>query len=210
MKKFLHNTDEILLQRSDLKVIHEMIPEGARILDLGCGSGTFLQALKDQKNAKVCGVEIDQQILAQCVERGVPVIQANLDTDLADFSDDTYDFVILSRTLQAVRRPDLLLQDMLRVGKCGIVSFMNFGHINSRFPLTFTGKMPVNKNLPRPWYHTQTIHPGTIKDLRNLFRELNFKVVKEIPVSNPGDFCPFLRKLWPNLFCSTCVFVIEK
>ena len=89
MKKFLHNTDEILLQRSDLKVIHEMIPEGARILDLGCGSGTFLQALKNQKNARVTGVEIDHQILAQCVERGVPVIQANLDTDLADFSADT-------------------------------------------------------------------------------------------------------------------------
>ena len=209
MKRTLHNTDELLRQRSDRRMIVEMSPEKARILDLGCGSGRLLQALSVEKHAKVTGVERDQQKIAHCVRNGVPVIQANFDTDLADFSDGTYDFVILSRTLQAVRRPDLLLLEMLRVGKYGIVSFMNFGHVNSRVPILF-GNMPVNRNLPRPWYNTQTIHPGTIADLRNLFRELNIHVIREIPLSNSGDFLPFLGKIWPNLFASTCIFVIEK
>lgn len=205
----LTQTDEVLLQRSDLKVIQEMIPERARILDLGCGSGRLLKALKTLKHAKVTGVEVDQEKIAQCVERGVPVVQANLDGDLVDFSDATYDFVILSRTLQAVRRPDLVLNEMLRIGRCGIVSYMNFGHINARTHL-IAGNMPVNRNLPRPWYNTQTIHPGTISDLRNLFRELKITVLKEIPLSNRGDFLPSLGKFWPNLFASNCIFVIRK
>lgn len=210
MNRNFHNTDEILLERTDLQTIKNMIPPAARILDLGCGSGRLLKALRTLKNAKVTGVERDEQKLAQCVQRGVPVIQANLDTDLAEcFADNTYDFVILSRTLQAVRRPDLVLQEMLRIGQYGIVSFMNFGHINARLPL-MCGNMPVNKNLPRPWYNTQTIHPGTIADLRNLFRELNIRILKEIPLSNEGDFLPQLAKVWPNLFASNCVFVIRK
>ena len=209
MNKELPSTDDLLLQRSDMQVIQNMIPEGARILDLGCGSGRLLKLLKVTKQAQVTGVERNIQAIAQCVQRGVPVIEATLDSDLTEFSDDTYDFVILSRTLQAVRRPDLVLQEMLRIGRYGIVSFMNFGHINSRLPIVF-GNMPVNSNLPRPWYNTETIHPGTISDLRNLFRELNIKVLKEIPLSNKGDFMPFLRSVWPNLFASTCVFVIQK
>ncbi len=204
------NTDDLLLHRSDLKYIRELIPENSRILDLGCGSGRLLKVLMELKNAKVTGVEQDVQKLMQCVERGVPVVQANLDEDLKEFSDQSYDYVILSRTLQAVRRPDLLLEEMLRVARHGIISFMNFGHINNRFPLFFGGRMPVNSNLPRPWYNTQTIHPGTVEDLRALFNELNIKVVAEIPLSNKGDFLPFLKNVWPNLFCSNCIFVIEK
>lgn len=204
-----NNTDELLLERHDLQTIRDMIPAGSRILDLGCGSGRLLKVLKEQKQAKVAGVELDQQKLMQCIERGVPVIQGDLDADLGEFADNTYDFVLLSRTLQSVRRPDLLLQEMLRIGKCGIISFMNFGHINNRIPLIF-GNMPVNRNLPRPWYNNQTIHPGTIADLRNLFKELKIRVIKEITLSNKGDFMPFLGKIWPNLFCSNCVFVIER
>ncbi len=202
-------TDELLLERPDLRVIRNMIPEHSRILDLGCGAGRLLKSLKNDKHAFVTGVERDPDELFKCVACGVPVIQANFDTDLADFPDDVYDFVILSRTLQAVRRPDLLLKEMLRVARTGIVSFMNFGHINCRVPILF-GNMPVNRNLPRPWYNTQTIHPGTVDDLRNLFKELNIKVLKEIPLSNEGDFMPWLCKLWPNLFASNCVFVIRK
>lgn len=202
-------TAEMLIQRSDLRAIKDMIADGSRILDLGCGSGRLLKALKLLKKAKVMGVEVDEKKLLECSERGVPVIQANLDDELVEFSDHTYDYVILSRTLQAVRRPDLLLNEMLRIGKTGIISFMNFGHINARIQLVF-GNMPVNTNLPRPWYDTSTIHPGTIADLRNLFKTLNIKVIKEIPLSNRGDFLPGLAPSWPNLFASNCIFVITK
>ena len=201
-------TDELLL-RNDLVTIRNMIPDGARILDLGCGSGRLLKALKIDKNARVTGVERDQTKILECAVRGVPVIHANLDDMLESFTDNTYDYVILSRTLQAVHRPDLLLQEMLRIGKYGIISFMNFGHINARIQLMF-GNMPVNRNLPRPWYDTSTIHPGTISDLRNLCKTLDIKILKEIPLTARGDFLPGLAKLCPNLFASNCIFIISK
>ncbi len=200
---------ELHLHREDLRTIRDMIPDGSRILDLGCGSGRLLKVLKTMKNAKVMGVERDQQKILECAVRGVPVIHTNLDDSLSIFSDNMYDYVILSRTLQAVRRPDLLLEEMLRIGKCGIISFMNFGHINARIQLMF-GNMPVNRNLPRPWYDTPTIHPGTISDLRNLCKTLNIKIVKEIPLSARGDFLPGLASVCPNLFASNCIFIISR
>ena len=203
-------TAEMLIQRSDLRTIKDMIEDGSRILDLGCGSGRLLKALKLLKKAKVQGVERDQAKLLECVERGVPVVQANLDTDLSEFSDKTYDYVILSRTLQAVRRPDLLLNEMLRIADIGIISYMNLGHINSRMQLVTGGRMPVNHNLPLPWYDTPTIHPGTIADLRGLFRKLGIKVIREVPLANRGDFLPGLAGIWPNLFASNCIFVISR
>ena len=142
------------------------------------------------------------------MERGVPCIHSNLDDDLVAFSDDTYDYVILSRTLQAVRRPDLVLDEMLRIGKRGIISFMNFGHINNRIQLMF-GNMPVNRNLPRPWYDTPTIHPATISDFRNLCRAKNIKILREIPLTVRGDYLPQFAKFCPNLFASNCIFVIS-
>ena len=200
--------DELQLQRADLVTIRDMIPENARILDLGCGSGRLLKVLQVMKNAKVCGVELDQNKILECVTRGVPVIHASLDESLETFADHAYDYVILSRTLQAVRRPDLLLKEMLRIGRRGIISFMNFGHINARIQLMF-GNMPVNRNLPRPWYDTPTIHPGTISDLRNLCKTLGIKILKEIPLSSRGDFLPGLASICPNLFASNCIFIIS-
>ena len=117
-----------LISRSDLAAIADMIPHKAKILDLGCGSGRLLKALKMLKDAKVMGVELDQGKIIECVQRGVPVIQANLDGHLPEFMDNSYDYVILSRTLQAVMHPDLLLSEMLRIGNKGIISLMNFGH----------------------------------------------------------------------------------
>lgn len=201
--------DDLALHRSDLQTIQNMIPDGARILDLGCGSGRLLKVLRQTKHAFVTGVERDQNKILECATRGVPVIHTDLDTSLSLFSDHSYDYVILSRTLQAVRRPDLLLEEMLRIGRCGIISFMNFGHINARIQLMF-GNMPVNRNLPRPWYDTPTIHPGTISDLRNLCRTLKIRIIREIPLSAEGDFLPGLAGVLPNLFASNCIFIISK
>ena len=201
--------NEIQLQRNDLRTIRDMIPEGARILALGGGSGRLLQALKTAKRAHVTGVEYDQAKILECAARGIPVIHATLDEALTDFSDDTYDYVILSRTLQVVRRPDILLKEMLRIGSRGIVSYMNFGHINARLQLMF-GNMPVNRNLPLPWYNTPTLHPGTISDFYKLCRDVQVRILREIPLTNRGDYLPWLAHFCPNLFASNSIFVISK
>ena len=200
---------ETILSRDDLTAIASMIPAGSRILDLGCGSGRLLKILSQLKEAKVMGVECDQDKVIACAGRGVPVIQADLDDGLPDFPDLCYDFVILSRTLQAVKRPDLLLDEMFRVGKTGIVSFINFGHCSARLQLLF-GDMPETKTLPWRWFDTPNIHLATIADFRRLCREKNIRILREIPLSMKSDPLAWLADLWPNFFASTCVFILEK
>lgn len=199
-----------LIARSDLSAIAEMIPLNSKILDLGCGSGRLLKALKTFRNAKVMGVERDQNKIIECVQRGVPVVQVDLNEQLTDFPDHSYDYVILSRTLQTVKRPDLLLSEMMRIGKNGIISFMNFGQIEARMQIFFGGRMPVTRSLPLKWYETENIHPGTIKDFRNLCRNLDIKIRREIPIAQPGDFLKFLVPLSSSMFASNCIFVISK
>lgn len=203
------SNSEPILSRSDLVMISEMIPENAKVLDLGCGSGRLLRVLKSRKNAKVMGVEVDQEKIIQCVDRGVPVIQADLNEPLALIADNSYDFVILSRTLQAVQRPDLILQEMLRIGGKGIISIMNFGQLDARLQL-MRGHMPVTKRLPLKWYDTPNIHPGMLSDFRDMCKEKDIKILKEIPVSQHRDFLRFLAPVWPNLFASNAIFVISK
>ena len=199
-----------LIARSDLSAIADMIPVNAKILDLGCGSGRLLKALKTFRNAKVMGVERDQNKIIECVQRGVPVVQADLNEQLTEFPDHSYDYVILSRTLQTVKRPDFLLNEMMRIGKNGIVSFMNFGQLEARLQILFGGHMPVTRSLPLKWYETENIHPGTIKDFRRLCRALELRILKEIPISQKGDFLNFLIPLCSSLFASNSIFVISK
>ena len=153
--------------------------------------------------------QIDEEKVIACAGRGVPVIQANLDEGLPDFPDLSYDFVILSRTLQAVKRPDLLLDEMFRVGRTGIVSFINFGHCSARLQLLF-GDMPETKTLPWKWFDTPNIHLATIADFRRLCREKEIRILHEIPLSTQSDPLAWLANIWPNMFASTCVFILEK
>ena len=204
------NEADALIARSDLSAIAEMIPMNAKILDLGCGSGHLLKALKTLRNAKVMGVELNQDKIIECVQRGVPVVQADLNEQLTEFPDHSYDYVILSRTLQTVKRPDKLLNEMMRIGNHGIISFMNFGQLEARLQLFFGGHMPVTRSLPLKWYETENIHPGTIKDFRNLCNTLKIRILKEIPISQKGDFLKFLTPLCSSLFASNCIFVISK
>ncbi len=207
--KFHLNT-ESTISRDDLLVIAKMLPEKARVLDLGCGSGRLLKSLTIlKKETTVMGVEFSQDKVIECIGRGVPVIHANLDDGLREFADGSYDFVILSHTLQALRKPDLLLDEMLRVGRTGIVSFLNIGFWRARLQLFF-GNMPVTKTLPLQWYDTPNIHLGTISDFRNLCRSRGIRIVKEMPLPQEGDSFGFLKDVWPNLFASTCVFIIER
>ena len=204
------NQPNALIARSDLSAIAEMIPMNAKILDLGCGSGRLLKALKTFRNAKVMGVERDQEKIIECVQNGVPVVQIDLNEQLTEFPDHSYDYVILSRTLQTVKRPDLLLNEMMRIGNNGIVSFMNFGQIEARLQILFGGHMPVTRSLPLKWYETENIHPGTIRDFRALCKSLDIKIRKEIPIAQKGDFLKMLVPLCSSLFSSNSIFMITK
>lgn len=198
---------EKLSVRPDILVIADIIPPNSRILDLGCGDGSLLALLRKEKNVYGSGIEISQEKLLDCVSAGVPVVHGDLDKGLVELPDKSFDYVVLSQTLQAVARPDHLLEEMMRVGKKAIVSIINIGYYSARLQIMLQGRMPVTQNLPHYWYNTPNIHLGTICDFRNLCKEKNLNIVSEIPIGEAHE--KMLAKLWPNLFAPTCVFVIE-
>jgi len=194
--------------RPDLKIIADLIDDGSTVLDLGCGSGELLKKLVDEKNVRGHGVEISDDYVLQCVAKGVPVIHSNLDQGLDDFPDSSFDYVILSQTIQQVHRPDATLKEMLRVGKIGIVGLLNFGYWRVRRYLVFRGEMPKSKTLPYEWFDTPNIHLSTINDFRRLCLDSGFRIVEQVNVTNRkrGQLLP---NLLPNSFAELAVFVIE-
>lgn len=196
-----------LKNRRDLELIAELVEPGHRVLDLGCGNGAFLRTLKEQRGADVLGMEISQNRIAECIANGVPVIQSNLDDDLDFAENGSFDLVILSQTLQEMRRPDQLLRRIVRVGRRAAVSFINFGHIHCRLQLLLTGRMPRTTQIPYQWYNTPNIHLGTIRDFRHLCDHLDIEIVRETPI---GMRFPLLTAMMPNLFAVASVFVLEK
>ena len=196
-----------LSSRQDLLIIADFISQGASVLDLGCGNGSLLRLLKLEKNIYACGVELSQSKILECVKAGVPVIHKNLNDGLGEFPDNSFDFVVLSQTIQAVKRPDLLVNEMLRVGRTGLVGFLNIGYFAARLQIALKGRMPVTKALPDSWFNTQNTHLGTIKDFREMCRELGISIKQEIPF---GEKSNLLARCMPNLFAPTCVFVIGK
>ncbi len=194
------------LKRRDLSVIASIIPHRVRLLDLGCGDGSLLKLLEEEKEISGQGVEISPAKIMECIAVGVPVIHGDLNQSLI-FKDNTFDYAVLSQTLQAVDRPDQLLREMLRVSDRAIVSFINFGYYRARLQLVIKGRMPVTPDLPDTWYDTRNIHLATIRDFRELCRLLGIKILHEIALGNKGDF---LASLNPNVFASNCVFVLTK
>ncbi|MEO5366200.1 MAG: methionine biosynthesis protein MetW [Magnetococcus sp. WYHC-3] len=169
--------------RYDLQVILDMIPQGSRVLDLGCGDGLLLETLRSRRNTTGLGIEISHEGIVSCVARGVAVQQADIDQGLAMVDDDSFDYVILSDTLQAVRRPMAALNEMLRIGRRGIVSFPNFGYWRTRWQLAVHGRMPETDALPHPWYATPNIHLCTLADFEALCRSLDVGIVARVPLS---------------------------
>ena len=206
METAIHN--RLLKERPDLKVILDIISDGTRVLDLGCGDGSLLYLLKLKKNIKATGVEISQKKILECVEKGIPVIHSDLNRQLDMFSENSYDFVVLSQTLQAVERPDVVLSEMLRIGKIGIVSIINFGYYRIRLQLLLSGRMPMTPNLPYEWYSTPNIHLGTIKDFEDLCKKNSIKIIHKYPLF--GRAGQFFNLLPDNLFAGQCVFSITK
>jgi methionine biosynthesis protein MetW len=157
--------------RPDLAIIASYVSRGARILDVGCGDGALMAALRDERGCDARGLELEGTNVAAAVGRGLSVIQGDADTDLADYPDDSFDYAILSQTLQTTRRPDWVLEQLLRIGRHAFVSFPNFAHWRVRASLLVGGRMPVTRLLPIAWYATPNIHHVTIDDFRALVKE---------------------------------------
>ena len=194
--------------RIDQQIISDWIPDGAKVLDLGCGNGRLLSHLQ-QRGISGYGLEIDNSQFADCIKAGVNVIQADLDEGLAQFADQSFDFVILSQTLQTIKRPDFLLQEIVRVGKKGIIGFPNFGHWQCRLQLTLGGHMPVSKFLPETWYSTPNIHFCTIQDFEALCQQHHLSVINRSVVNDKQNNSLAIR-LFPNLFGRTALFLVQQ
>lgn len=189
--------------------IVKLIDEKARVLDLGCGNGDLLKILTDRKNVYGLGIDISTNEILECIKRGVSVIQEDIDEGLEKIKDNSYDYVILSETLQAVKRPDYVLKQMVRIGNMGIVSFPNFAHIKNRLEIFFKGRMPKSKMLPFEWYNTPNIHLLTIKDFRNFCAGNGISVLKEAFFTSDGSkkrYFPWFE----NLLAEEALFVIKK
>ena len=166
--------------KKEFKVIAELLPKNVSVLDVGCGDGSLMNLLIKEKNIKARGLEIKEEYVKKCISRGLSVIEGNAETELHQFPNQSFDFVILSQTLQAFYNPEQVLRDLLRVGKSTIVSIPNFGYWKVRTSLLFFGKMPVTKTLPNSWYNTPNLHMCTIKDLFNFCLDKNIKINKII------------------------------
>lgn len=195
--------------RSDLRFIGELVPEGSRVLDLGCGNGELLAYLRDERGCHVRGVELTPEGIAASVARGLSVVQDDLDRGLKGFPDASFDIVILSQTLQIVRNPALVLREMLRVGKRAILSFPNFGHWRVRGYLGFRGRMPVSRTIPYSWYDTPNIHHTTLKDFREFVTANGGVVLQELPLaSNARTAGVHAVRFVPNLRAELAVAVV--
>lgn len=173
--------------RRDLIPVEEWISEQTRVLDLGCGDGELLQYLSKTKRVNGLGIEIDSNNITACIEKGLSVIEQDIDLGLANFSDNSFDTVLLTQTLQAVHRPDFVLSEMLRVGKECIITFPNFGHWRARWDLMFRGKMPVSKFMPYHWYDTPNIHFCTVNDFEALCARQKVKVINRVFQADRAD-----------------------
>jgi methionine biosynthesis protein MetW len=197
--------------RIDLVLVAGMVEPGSRVLDVGCGDGTLLRMLQDGRGVDARGIELSQEGVNACVARGLSVIQGDADTDLVDYPDASFDYVILSQTLQATRRPKVVLEHMLRIGRKAIVSFPNFGHWRIRTMLSFGGRMPVTENLPVSWHETPNIHFCTIRDFLDLVDEIGARIDRGVALNAGGGQMRLTLPWWVwNLFGEQAVFVLSK
>ena len=195
----------IQLERADFSIIADWVKPGSSVIDLGCGDGTLLAHLKQQKQVHGYGIEINDDDIATSIKNGINVIHMDLNEGLSEFDDHSFDYVILSLTLQALQHPDLLLKEMLRVGTEGIVTFPNFGNWRGRLQLAMGGRMPVTKTLPNTWYDTPNVHLCTIKDFENLCRQLGFEILERRAVDQDHE-SGFGLRLFPNLLAQIALY----
>lgn len=195
--------------RADLEIIQQWIPENSHVLDLGCGDGELLAWLKEHKNVSGYGLEIDADKINTCIEKGVNVIEQDLDKGLSNFANNSFDVVVMTQALQVVHYPDKILQEMLRVGRTCIITFPNFGHWRCRLYLATKGRMPVSDFMPYTWYNTPNIHFCTFKDFEALCHEMQMQVLDRLAVdrlhrNNLGS------RLWPNMLGEIGIYRVTR
>lgn len=196
--------------RIDLLLIGQMVQPGSRVLDVGCGDGALLDYLVQERGADARGIELSQDGVNACVARGLSVIQGDADKDLRDYPSKTFDYVILSQTLQATHRPREVLGELLRIGRRAIVSFPNFGHWRVRFDLLCSGRMPNTGTLDNPWYSTPNIHLCTIRDFVVLCDEMGIEIEEHLSIDGKGQPMKWARSVpLANWFADQGLFVLK-
>jgi len=194
----------------EFKIISNLIPNQARILDVGCGDGSLMQSLIQEKDIDARGIELEEENVKKCISKGLSVIEGNAENELDQFPDKSFDFVILSQTLQAFYNPENVLNHLLRIGKYVIVSIPNFGYWKVRTSLLFFGRMPVTKSLPNTWYNTPNLHMCTIKDFYEFCGDKNIKIEKIIGINDEKiSSINRLNLEMKNLFSEVGIFLIS-
>ena len=197
--------------KNEFKVIAELIEKNKKVLDVGCGDGTLMEFLKNNKNINIRGLEISKNKVQECIAKGLTVIEGNAERDLKQFPDKSFDYVVLSQTLQAFLDPELVLKELLRVGKQAIVTIPNFGYWKIRLHLLLKGTMPITKTLPDEWYNTPNIHMCSIKDFFNFVKSRDIKIFKSLAINNKNASIISDSNLTiKNLFADLGIFLIEK
>ena len=196
--------------KNEFKIIANLLPNNSRVLDVGCGDGTLMEALINQKNIDARGMELDQNNVKKCISKGLSVIEGNAETELGQFPEKSFDFVILSQTLQAFYQPENVLDQLLRIGKNVIISIPNFGYWKVRASLLFFGRMPITKSLPNTWYNTPNLHMCTIKDLYEFCKTKKIKIVRIIGVNdNKISSINRINLEMKNLLCEVGIVLIS-
>ena len=199
-----------LKMKKEFKVIANVLPINTRVLDVGCGDGELMKYITENISKDIRGIELSKSNVQKCVEKGLTVIEGNAEKDLRQFPDSSFDFVILSQTLQAFLDPENVLNELLRIGKKAIVSIPNFGHWKVRLHLLLKGTMPVTKNLPDEWYNTPNLHMCTIQDFVNFCNKKNIKIDKSMCLTNEkvSEITKGNMK-YKNIFSQLGIFLIQ-
>ncbi len=192
--------------RYDLELIVDLVKKDSKVLDIGCGDGELLELLVKKKKCDARGIEISPHLVSRALIKGLSVIQGDAEEDIQNYPDNSFDYAILSHTIQATKRPDLVIEEMLRIADKVIVSLPNFAHFRNRFHLFFKGVMPVNESIPYQWYETPNIHFCSIDDFKNLCNDMNIKIIQEKYLFGK---CLINNHLLVNLIADYGIFLIE-